>query len=150
MRMFLLSYAALICVRKEPYLPRRDNNKCFSFLRLHFENSCNIVLKSDVKIFTLYRETKINVCFGRSFYRTNILYFHTPFNGHILWKIVKGPTEMKIQGAFFNCSSPFSVPKWKNLLSQRGAFLHWKFREKLVLVGCNLFFILVLKIGRNS
>ena len=59
-------------------------------------------------------------------------------------------TVKHIQGAFFNCSSPFSVPKWKNLLSQRGAFLHWKFREKLVLVGCNLFFILVLKIRRNS
>ena len=69
----------------------------FSFLRLHSENSCKIVLKSDVKMFTLYRETEINVCFGRSFYRTNILYFHTPINGHILWKIVKGPTEMKIQ-----------------------------------------------------
>ena len=58
--------------------------------------------------------------------------------------------RLTLQGGFFNCSSPFSVPKWKNLLSQRGAFLHWKFLEKVVLVGCNLFFILVLKIGRNS
>ena len=57
---------------------------------------------------------------------------------------------LHIQGAFFNCSSQFSVPKWKILFSQRGAFLHWKFLEKDVLVGCNLFFILVLKIGRNS
>ena len=60
-----------------------------------------------------------------------------------------GQTITIIQ-AFFNCSSPFSVPKWKNLLSQWEAFLHWKFLEKVVLVGCNLFFILVLKIGRNS
>ena len=50
----------------------------------------------------------------------------------------------------FNWSARFSVSKWKNLLSQRGAFLYWKFREKLVLVGCNLFFILVLKVGRTS
>ena len=59
-------------------------------------------------------------------------------------------TKHFIQGGFFNWSARFSVPKWKNLLCQRGAFLHWKFREKLVLVGCNLFFILVLKIGRTS
>ena len=58
--------------------------------------------------------------------------------------------DFMLEGAFFNCSSPFSVPKWKNLLRQRGAFLHWKFLEKAALVGCNLFFILVLKIGRNS
>ena len=32
-------------------------------------------------------------------------------------------------GWFFNWSARFSVPKWKNLLSQRGAFLHWKFCE---------------------
>ena len=56
----------------------------------------------------------------------------------------------KATGWFFNWSARFSVPKWKKLLSQWGAFLHWKFREKLVLVGCNLFFILVLKIGRTS
>ena len=59
-------------------------------------------------------------------------------------------TTAYIQGGFFNWSARFSVPKWKNLLSQQGAFLHWKFREKLVLVGCHLFFILVLKIGRTS
>ena len=58
--------------------------------------------------------------------------------------------KIYIQGVFFNWSARFSVPKWNNLLSQRGAFLYWKFREKLVLVGCNLFFILVLKMGRNS
>ena len=32
-----------------------------------------------------------------------------------------------IQGVFFNWSARFSVPKWKNLPSQRGAFLHWNF-----------------------
>ena len=44
----------------------------------------------------------------------------------------------------------FSTKMKKNLLNQRGAFLHWKFLEKVVLVGCNLFFILVQKIGRTS
>ena len=63
----------------------------------------------------------------------------------VTWKVT-----LYIQGGFFNWSAQFSVPKWKNLLSQRGPFLHWKFREKLVLVGCNLFFILVLKIRRTS
>ena len=38
----------------------------------------------------------------------------------------------------------------KNLLSQPGALLHWKFLEKVALVGCGLLFILVLKIVRNS
>ena len=52
-------------------------------------------------------------------------------------------------GCFFNCSSPFSVRKWKTLLSQRGAFWHWKFLEKIVIIGRN-FFILVLKIRRDS
>ena len=51
---------------------------------------------------------------------------------------------------FKSVKGDFSTKMKKNLLSQRGAFLHWKFREKLVLVGCNLFFILVLKIGRTS
>ena len=80
-------------------------------------------------------------------------------NENSLWKIVSLIILVKTlnndflsltkshTGCFFNWSAWFSVPKWKNLLSQRGAFLHWKFREKLVLVGCNLFFILVLKIG---
>ena len=31
-----------------------------------------------------------------------------------------------VQGAFFNCSSRFSIPKWKNLLSQQGAFFTLK------------------------
>ena len=38
----------------------------------------------------------------------------------------------------------------KNLLSQLGPFLHWKFLEKIALVYCNLIFNLVLKIGRTS
>ena len=51
---------------------------------------------------------------------------------------------------FFTGPLDFQYQDEKNLLSQRGAFLHWKFLEKLVLVGCNLFFILVLKIEKNS
>ena len=47
---------------------------------------------------------------------------------------LSSPALSYIQGGFFNWSARFSVPKWKNLLSQQGAFLHWKFREKLVLV----------------
>ena len=55
--------------------------------------------------------------------------------------------DLTQQGGFFNWSARLSVPKWKNLLSQRGAFLHLKFREKPVLVGCNLFFILYWRTG---
>ena len=40
--------------------------------------------------------------------------------------------------------------KMKNLFSKGGAFLQCEFLEKVVLVGCNMFFILVLKIWRNS
>ena len=72
---------------------------------------------------------------------------------HIIgWRVVVAHHRKNrmIQGGFFNWSAQFSVPKWKNLLSQRGAFLHWIFREKLVLVGCNLFFILVLKNGADQ
>ena len=38
-----------------------------------------------------------------------------------------------IQGDFFNCVSRFSEPKWEILLSQRGAFLHWKLLAKIAL-----------------
>ena len=51
-------------------------------------------------------------------------------------------------GCFFNCFSPFS--KWQNLLCQRGDFIHWIFPKKVALVGCNSFFILVLKIEGSS
>ena len=110
--MFLLSYAAVICVRKRPYLPRRDKNNFFPF--------CAFILrilailfwtKSNVKMFTFYCETEINVCFGRSFYRTNNLYFHTPFNGHIHWKIVKGPSEIRIQYDKVSANGATSIPQ---------------------------------------
>ena len=65
-------------------------------------------------MFTLYRETEINVCFGRSFYRTNNLYFHTPFNGHILWKIVKGPAEIKIQYDKVPANGATFIPRCAN------------------------------------
>ena len=52
---------------------------------------------------------------------------------------------------FCNCSSPFSEPKIKtNWPSPCRAFSDRKFLERVVLVDCNLFFILVLKIGRSS
>ena len=55
-----------------------------------------------------------------------------------------------IQGAFFNASSSFSVPKWKKLAQPTRSFFTLKISWKIVLVGCDLFFILVLKIGRNG
>ena len=62
-------------------------------------------------MFRLYRETEINVCFGRSFDRTNNLYFHTPFNGHIHWKIVKGPAEKKKQYDKVTANGATSIPR---------------------------------------
>ena len=55
-----------------------------------------------------------------------------------------------IQGAFFNCSAQISVLKRKMLFNQRGSFVHQKFHGTESLIGCPPFFILVLKIGRNS
>ena len=58
--------------------------------------------------------------------------------------------EKKIQGAFFNCSAQISVLKRKTLFNQRGSFVHREFHGTEFLIGCPSFFILVLKIGRNS
>ena len=55
-----------------------------------------------------------------------------------------------IQGAFFNCSAQISVLKRKTLFNQRGSFVHREFHGTEFLIGCPSFFILVLKIGRNS
>ena len=55
-----------------------------------------------------------------------------------------------VQGAFFNYSAQISVLKRKKLFNQRGSFVHWKFHGTESLIGCPLFFILVLKIGRNN
>ena len=77
--------------------------------------------------------------------QTHFFYFFFHIWGFLLASIFQTTLHWAgscvfVQGGFFNWSARFSVPKWKNLLSQREAFLHWKFREKLVLVGCNLFF----------
>ena len=71
-------------------------------------------------------------------------------NRSLLIKIVDSNITEVIQGAFLPVHPHFQYKNEKNLLSQWEAFLHLKFLEKVVLVGCNLFFILVLKIGRNS
>ena len=55
-----------------------------------------------------------------------------------------------IQGVFFNCSAPISILKRKTLFDQRGCFVHQEFHGTEYLIGCPAFFILVLKIGRNS
>ena len=51
---------------------------------------------------------------------------------------------------FFNWSARFSVPKWKKLAQPMRSFFTFEFFLKVSLVGCNLFFILVLKIERTS
>ena len=51
---------------------------------------------------------------------------------------------------FFNCSAQISVLKRKTLFNQRGSFAHWEFHGTESLIGCPSFFILVMKIGRNS
>ena len=51
---------------------------------------------------------------------------------------------------FFNCSAQISVLKRKKLFNQRGSFVHWEFHGTESLIGCPSFFILALKIGRNS
>ena len=77
---------------------------------------------------------------GNNFWKLELSSFHPNFpNCLFAWAESKCQSQLseqvksikntwKIQGAFFNWSALFSVPKWKNLLSQRGAFLHWKFR----------------------
>ena len=55
-----------------------------------------------------------------------------------------------IQGAFFNCSAQISVLKRKMLFNQRGSFVHQEFHGTESLIGYPSFFILILKIGRNS
>ena len=54
------------------------------------------------------------------------------------------------QGVFFNCSSQFSVPKWKTMSSQPEILFHEIFDVQKILVGWTTFFFLALKFGRNS
>ena len=58
--------------------------------------------------------------------------------------------DFMLEGAFFNCSSPFSVPKWKTSRSQPGQPFQENSNVKKLLVGWASFFILVLKMGRAS
>ena len=55
-----------------------------------------------------------------------------------------------LQGAFFNCSSQFSVPKWKMMGSQSEILFHEILNVQKILVGWKTFFYLALKFGRNS
>ena len=54
-----------------------------------------------------------------------------------------------VQGAFFNCSSQFSVPKWKTMDSQSEILFHEILNVQKILVGWTMFFFLALKFGRN-
>ena len=51
---------------------------------------------------------------------------------------------------FFNCSSQFSVPKWKTMGSQSEILFHGILNLQKILVGWTTFFFLALKFGRNS
>ena len=53
-------------------------------------------------------------------------------------------------GWFFNCSSQFSVPKWKTMGSQSEILFHEILDVQMILVGWTTFFFLALKYGRNS
>ena len=50
----------------------------------------------------------------------------------------------------FNCSAQISVLKRKTLFNQGGSFVHREFYGTEYLIGCPSFFILLLKIERNS
>ena len=55
-----------------------------------------------------------------------------------------------VQGGFLTCSAQSSELKRKTLLNQGGSFVHREFHGTESLIGCPSFFILVLKIGRDS
>ena len=57
---------------------------------------------------------------------------------------------MLIQGDFSNCSSQFSVPKWKTMGSQSEILFHEILDVQKILVGWIKFFFLAMKFGRNS
>ena len=63
---------------------------------------------------------------------------------------LKKKNTLHLQGAFFNCSSHFSVPKWKTLGSQSEILFNEIVNIKKVLVGWTTFFFLVLKLGQNT
>ena len=72
----------------------------------------------------------------------------TPLSSLVLPKMAF--SAQNIQGVFFNCSAQISVLNRKMLVNQRGSFVHREFHGTESLIGCPSFFILVLKIGRNS
>ena len=57
--------------------------------------------------------------------------------------------SQNLQGAFFNCSSQFSVPKWKTIGSQSEILFHEILDVQKILFGWTTFFFLALKFGRN-
>ena len=65
-------------------------------------------------------------------------------------KINVAPVIEQLQSGFYNCSGQTSVVERKTLCNQRGSFVHQEFHGTESLIGCPSFFILVLKIGRNS
>ena len=66
----------------------------------------------------------------------------------------EAPTHSKPQSVayrvFFNCSAQILMLKRKTLFNQRRSFVHREFDGTESLIGCPSFFILVLKIERNS
>ena len=73
-------------------------------------------------------------------------YLHINHFWEKIFSVKRIGIEQNCTGCFFQLFLPIFSTKMK----KRRALLHWKFLEKVVLVGCNLFFILVLKMGRNS
>ena len=58
--------------------------------------------------------------------------------------------HLRVFQSYFNCSSRFSVPKWKTSCSQPGLLFQEIFNVKKLLVGWASSLILLLKMGRNS
>ena len=56
---------------------------------------------------------------------------YIPHRGHA-WEKEEQNGVIHYTGCFFNCLPDFQYQNEKNLLSQRGAFLHWKFCEKTI------------------
>ena len=67
-----------------------------------------------------------------------------------LFKVSQCLVNCPSTGWLFNCSAQISVLKRKTLFNQWGSFVHREFHGTESLINCPLFFILVLKIGRNS
>ena len=72
------------------------------------------------------------------------------FSWDCVWKPVSTVKSILIQGDFFNCSSQFSVLKWKTIGSQSEILFHEILNVQKILVGWTTFFFLALKVGWNS